>query len=302
MAHRPRTRSAAAIQARTQQLLERDPEYAALNQLPALSDRSAAQQSQARDLEMRLSLRYGAAVMPWPSQVGRADYRTHAADFTVAYLRARDLNEPLPPWPVPLPPGRRTRSLLTDTDTLEPIDPLWASYPPRLRVLVRLDLVKTHDIERLTGQFRRALRACLQQSGRELHALRWLRTVAPAVFNWDLRRYDLHTQEHLTFRQIAYLEQVERRVGRPPMPAQLYGKTISVAPHAESSVRTAVVRIYESIHGVKYRARRRAPGGSNVGLYDCPTHPHRDCGPDCPVMQQWWARLRPSLPKPDSGA
>jgi hypothetical protein len=296
MAQPPRHRSGAAVQARTQQLLERDPDYVVLKCLPEASERSDLQQRQARDLETRLSYRYGAAVMPWPITAGSADYKTRAADFEVAYLPAEDLNAWLKANPST--PGRHT--LLTDSSAVGPIDPLMAKDPPRLRIMVRLDLVTTHDIERLARHFRAALKAGLQQSDREQHALRWLRTVKPVVFNRDLRRYDLHRQQGLTFRQIAYLEREERR-GRPLMPGQLRGMPVRIEPGAESSVRASVQRIYRSIYRVPYHARRLAPDHSNVSPYECPTHPGGDCPLDCPMLLDWVARIWPSLPKPDSG-
>lgn len=114
MAQPPRPRSAAAVQARTQQLLERDPDYVVLMRgLPEASERSDLQERQARDLETLLSNRYGAAIMPWPATAGPADYKTRAADFEAAYLPAEDLNAWLKAQPRrPSTPGRR--SLLAD--------------------------------------------------------------------------------------------------------------------------------------------------------------------------------------------
>jgi hypothetical protein len=289
---RPRS-TPAAIQARTQQLLERDPVLVALRNVPALSDRSKEQQRHARDLEVRLSLKYGAGVFPWPIPGEVGDYRTRGEDFSARYLPGRDANaEP------PIAPGGTT--FLTRRPG--PIDPIMATDPPRFRVLVRLDLVTEHDIERLAQQFRAALKGCLRQTGREQqHALRWLRTVAPAVFNQALRRYDLHMQQGLTFRQIAYLEREERR-GHALAPGQLRGVRVSIEPGRESSVREAVQKIYRSIHRVPYRARRQGPGDAKVPPYDCPTHPRGDCPLDCPVLLDWVARVTPSLPKPNSGA
>ncbi len=285
-----RRQSGAVVQARTRQLLERDPDHLALQQLPEPGARSEAQQRAGRDLESRLSLKYGAAVMPWPSQAGRPDYKTEAAEFKAHYIPPDDLNVWLKNNP--------TRALLTDTP-IGPVDPLWATDPPRLRVMVRLDLITTHDIERLTAQFRQALRACLHQTGREEHALRWVRTVAPAVFNRAVRRYDLHRQEGLTFRQIAYLEREERR-GRTLRPGQLRGVPVRIDPGAESSVRESVQRVYRSIYRVRYRAKRMSVGASNVMPYQCQTHPKGDCPKECPVLTDWCARLWPSLPKTGS--
>jgi len=75
MAHRPRQLPAAVLQARTRQLLERDPVHAALNRLQAAPGRTERQQRQVRDLEMRLSLKYGVGAAAWSSGGERADYR-----------------------------------------------------------------------------------------------------------------------------------------------------------------------------------------------------------------------------------
>jgi hypothetical protein len=207
----------------------------------------------------------------------------------------QNLNDP-PPTPTV-----RGTTLLTG-GRQEPLDPVWAIEPPRLRIQVRLDLVTTHDVERLAGEFRHALRSSLERAGRhDEHALRWLRTVKSALFNRDLRRYDLHREEGLSFRQIAYLERTER-VGKPVKPGALRGMTISIAPGAESSVRGSVQRVYQSIYRVPYRAKRMAASTSNVLPYKCATHPSGDCPLDCPVLIEWCARVFPSLPKQDSGS
>jgi hypothetical protein len=208
------------------------------------------------------------------------------------YIPARDLNDVAPAGATP------GRTFLTTRPAS--VDPLWATDPPCLRILVRLDLVTAHDLERLTRKFRGTLKESLQRAGHEQHALRWLRTVKPAVFNRDLRRYDLHRDQGLTFRQIAYLEREERR-GRALTPGQLRGMPVRIEPGAESSVRTSVQRVYRSIYRIPYRARRRAPDLSTVAPYTCAIHPRADCPLDCPVLRDWIARIWPSLPKPDSG-
>jgi hypothetical protein len=287
-----------ARQDRARQLLERDPLLTALKSLPELSDRSTRQHWDAYELEGRLSIKYGADVVPWPGKPGRPperpDFRSSAADFSVGYTLATDLNdEPA----LPASPGKET--LLSGPRTR--IDPIWAQYPPRIQVVVRLDLVTEHDIGRLARQFRAVLKKALQLRGRGAHPLRWLRTVAPALFDRDLRRYDLHFQETLSFRKIAYLEAQQRR-GRPVTPATLRQvRVMSVAAGAESSVRASVQRVYLSIHREPYRSRRQATGASGGLPYDCPTH-GGGCPQDCSVLSEWWARVSGSLPKLTSGA
>jgi hypothetical protein len=87
----------------------------------------------------------------------------------------------------------------------------------------------------------------------------------------------------LKFRQIAYLEEAERR-GQHLLPSSLQGMKIGKSILGEDGVEDSVQTIYTAIHRTPYRARRRRIDTPVQGLeqYSCSIHPLGDCPEDCP--------------------
>jgi hypothetical protein len=150
---------------------------------------------------------------------------------------------------------------------------------PTLTITVNLAEVTHRDLERLASEFKyhvgQELRARPRRSRRESRPLDFLRTVTEEQFYQDLRRYDLHITEGLTFRKIAFTESLEKR-GKSH-DDQFRSRPLRVNTRGESAVRESVARIYRAIHRKAYKARRRRLDSPAEGVeeYHCPEHDPR---------------------------
>ena len=181
---------------------------------------------------------------------------------------------------------------------------------PTVTFTVNLSKVTDWDLELLANRFKgtiRWLRGGLAgdlkkpPSQRPGSDLTFLRTCSEETFARDLRRFDLHMANGLTFRQIAELEVRERR--GEPVPKDPLPRPVNKAVPGEDAVETSVQRIFQAIHRKPYRARRRrldAPG-EGVERFSCPIHPAGDCDWSCPELQRWEAKVNRTLPSKDSG-
>jgi hypothetical protein len=196
-------------------------------------------------------------------------------------------------WPADVPrEPRRSRAVCKSRIRLSP-------QGMSLKILVDLTGVTVWQLSRLARVFTKVVRIALTALPPDLRkpspSLAFLQTVSTKKFHSDLRRFDLHAQEGLDYRDIAWREQQERR-GRHEqlrLPGPVPG---------EDSVEKSVRRIYYAIHRRSYRARRRRLDASGLRLaeYFCTEH-GGSCPPECPRPQAWYRSLRKSLPSDRSG-
>src|SRR5207244_2629171 len=77
---------------------------------------------------------------------------------------------------------------------------------------------------------------------KELH---FLRTISWEDFERDLHRFDLHRKQSLKFRQIACLEEAERR-GQHLLPSALQDMTIGMSIPGEDGVEKSVKKMIKA--------------------------------------------------------
>jgi len=192
---------------------------------------------------------------------------------------------------------------------------LTPTYPPTLAMAVDLSEICLRDLDRLARRFKDLIRKALDFKTRnewarkalpEIHPtgpreLAFLRTVSERQFAKDLRRYDLHMVHGLPFRVIGLHERAEK-AGRP-VPLNRLPRTVGDSVKGESSVRASVNRIFRAIYRRPYAARRRRLDHPALGIqpFTCPDHGQGCNSLACKHLQDWWRRVRPTLPSDKTG-
>jgi hypothetical protein len=113
---------------------------------------------------------------------------------------------------------------------------------PTLTITMDLSKVILVGVSELTEKFTSIVNDALQKLPKEWNLfpeeLQFLRTKSWEDFERDLHRFDLHMKHGLEFRQIAYLEEAERR-GQHPLPSSLQGMKIGKSILGEDGVEGA---------------------------------------------------------------
>lgn len=205
----------------------------------------------------------------------------------------------IPEFPIPPLASGDREQLLPPPDGAE----------PSVTFTVNLARVRTWDYERLASKFKdtiRLLRKMMpddmkQRPSRDSkNQLAFVRTISEDKFQLYLRRYDLHMEQGLTFRQIAALEAMERNGQEPE--ANRVGKRLKPV-RGEDSVEKSVKVIHRAIFRTLYSARRRRLDAPARGArpFSCPDHPGGACNRNCGHLRAWHDEVRRTLPRDSTG-
>jgi hypothetical protein len=178
-----------------------------------------------------------------------------------------------------------------------------------------MDLSKVFlvGVSELTEKFTSIVNDALQNLPKEWNPfpeeLQFLRTISWEDFERDLHRFDLYMKQGLNFRQIACLEEAERR-GRHLLPSSLQGKKIGMSIPGEDGIEKSVKKIIKAIDRTpktseqkSYQARRRhidTPAQGQEHFF-CPAHPRGCPTLDCPHLKEWMERVNATLPTDSTG-
>jgi hypothetical protein len=202
--------------------------------------------------------------------------------------------------------------LQSSIDYATPGEGTWARYLPTdnpLPVLtITVDLSRIHliGITKAVDIFQTLLHNAVESIQLDARmafpeALAFLRTISAEDWERDLRRFDLHMQDGLTFRQIALREKLEQQ-GKP-LPPSLQSITVGQAVEGEDGVEKSVKRLYQAIYRTPYRARRKRLDAPAQGMevYACPEHPAGECPEKCPYLQNFMKRFDAQAPTANTG-
>jgi hypothetical protein len=168
--------------------------------------------------------------------------------------------------------------------------------PHTLTVTIDLERVGKHDLKNVAQLVKKAIRAALAElppalqtppSRRLPKRLGFLRKMSEAVFQRELRRYDLATRHGVSFRLIALVEERERRgqtsVGPPDR------RRVGFSVKGEDAVKKSVSRLFEAIQEKPWPGLRRAADPrAGVEQYACPDHGGNACPTlDCPYAKKF---------------
>jgi hypothetical protein len=223
-----------------------------------------------------------------------------------------------------LPTNRITDPDAVETALLHTVHGIVPTQPstarPTLTVVLDCSKVNQRYLQRLEEKFKTILRAACDQvaeEGLEHKLFRW------KEFIRDVRRYDWHMQEGLSFRVIAFQEltiyenahqrgqTLEEPLALPTplitrddlalMPWE-YDSSKKKAKYKESmpgeaSVTQGIKNIYQAIHRQPYPTVGIEPDKATLdsSKYRCPYHPP-ECPPDCSYAPRWFKSIRKWLP------
>ncbi len=157
--------------------------------------------------------------------------------------------------------------------------------------------MRSRDVGRILSEFKSALHRVLESrpdSSSDVKAIvppewRFLLHAQEAAFRRDIQRYLLYQLHGRSVRQIAYLEQHEKRGNRVKNLPRKIGRKV---PN-ESGVWKSIARIYQAVHGKPLGARRRRLDTPAEGIppYYCPLPGHKG-GSACPENCSNWQAFR----------
>jgi len=193
-------------------------------------------------------------------------------------------------------------TVFCETSTGRPPPP---GEPPT--VSLTIDLTKVHlvGVTELAKKFTASVNEALQKLPTEWDTfpeeLTFLRTISWEDFERDLRRFNLHTQHGLTFRQIAFLEDRER--DGYPLPSSPQRHIIGKPIPGEDGVEKSVKKIMQAMDRKPYRARRKRidTPAQGLGQYSCSIHPLGDCPADCPSAFAFLQAFNATAPTDSTG-
>jgi hypothetical protein len=178
-----------------------------------------------------------------------------------------------------------------------------AGEDPLLTFTVNLARVNLWDLDRMSKTLKHAIKEALMAlkgNSQELHThLQFLQHVSLKVFAKDLRRFDRHMMQGLSFRAIAFMEWLERE-------RRSTKRLKGIPVEGESTIRGSVSRIYKAIYRKRYSARRRRIDTPAQGIsdYSCPLHGNSDACSKvsvCTHRTQWFTEVNRILPTDHTG-
>ena len=214
---------------------------------------------------------------------------------------------------------RLVREAIVNCPTLQEAPGMLLADSPRVLKISKGSWTKFHiaisgmrsrDVGRILSEFKSALHRVLESrpdSSSDVKAIvppewRFLLHAQEAAFRRDIERYLLYQLHGRSVRQIAYLEQHEKRGNRVKNLPRKIGRKVP----KESGVWESIARIYEAVHRKPLSARRRrldTPAEGNPP-YQCDKPNHQGgaaCPRQCSNFQAWWGRVSPTLPIETTG-
>ena len=175
---------------------------------------------------------------------------------------------------------------------------------------VAISGMTTRDVGRTVTSFKAALHKAIEtrftenEVSDQVPFVPWpfLLHAQDDAFRRDISRYLLYHANGLSVRQIAYLEEHEKRGG----PVKRMPRKIRRRVANESGVWESIARIYHAVHRKPLNARRRRLDTPAEGMpeYRCEKQRHKGgeaCPPTCPTLQTWWRKIESTLPVESTG-
>jgi len=175
---------------------------------------------------------------------------------------------------------------------------------PTLTVVLDCSRVNQRYLQRLEQKFKALLheaRAHVPEERFEHKLFRW------EEFIRDVRRYDWHMHEGMSFRDIAFQERLIEENARQhgetleepwALPTPFISRQDTIPIREEDGVEQGIKKIYQAIHRQPYPTAGIEPDTEALGKfqYRCRYHPLNDCPEDCAYASQWMKSIRKFLP------
>ena len=191
----------------------------------------------------------------------------------------------------------RTKGYPVSSLPIEPVEYLHPINPSEgnITIQIGLNLINTNDAKKVKNAVWDIVKEHLRGRKREIppepKELNFLYRCRQSTFDNYVRWYDIHTQEKLSFRLIAVVEdtlkknpqKAEQSLERLKHSKVKWGTPI----RGEDRIEKGVKVIYKAIHRDKYSPKTIEPV---IEEYNCPHH-EKSCSPSCSYYQKWIDRF-----------
>jgi hypothetical protein len=182
----------------------------------------------------------------------------------------------------------------------------WQETPANhLVITIGLDLINLNDMKNVKKTVQEIVTSCLKDrkdektqqtrksiNKKELSELSFLHTMRENTFRQYLRWYDIHTQENLSFRLIAVIENIRKEniSGAEKLLERFIHKRTKwgLPVKGEDRIEKGVKLIFTAIHRKTYVHKENKP--AIIEKYSCPSHGNK-CRPSCKYYKDWAGRF-----------